>query len=471
MRQINRFSFILAIMFTLVGAFQSTAQAFLSRSYHFDFETKEIIVNLDLATPLRFPLTIPADVFTGSVAVSPDGTLAAYCYTQYFDDGTFRTTIQLEQFDSRIILSTLTFDTARFCSLTRDAFSTDSTEFAFGLVSYGPFDTPIAGVLPWDYMVYNWTSNTFRYLDITQVPADPDGFSYAIQTRILTSAGVIFAASPLYLEGGFQDSNAYYWDFATDTVSATAPIYGRSGLLIMPSGENLYADYDSSLPSTDPMLPYLEPNNIIRQNVGGAVDDVIYFDSTKIVFEIQPGDSLSNLKIVYMTPTLNPDGSVNLNLAIQYLFRDGTVSSSIPVGSDNYPTFLRLIPEENSEIQSPFTPIIPVFTAFSAPTETVIEAIPLGEGGGTMSVVCDGLMNRIPNGGAGQVTPGASNNVRDVPSLRGRDIGDIPAGGIFNVIGEPICSDGYLWLYVDYNGLVGWTPEGQGRTYFTEPSR
>jgi uncharacterized protein YraI len=69
----------------------------------------------------------------------------------------------------------------------------------------------------------------------------------------------------------------------------------------------------------------------------------------------------------------------------------------------------------------------------------------------------------------GRVTPGLPNNLRTQPSLSAAPIGQIPAGGLFRVLGGPVCADNSAWFQVNYNGVVGWTMEGQGFTYWLEP--
>ena len=81
------------------------------------------------------------------------------------------------------------------------------------------------------------------------------------------------------------------------------------------------------------------------------------------------------------------------------------------------------------------------------------------------------LPTRLLDGGQGQVTPGLPNALRSQP-YRGYDsivLGEIPAGGIFTVIGGPSCFDSMNWWQVNYNGLMGWTPEGSGGVYWTQP--
>lgn len=89
-------------------------------------------------------------------------------------------------------------------------------------------------------------------------------------------------------------------------------------------------------------------------------------------------------------------------------------------------------------------------------------------------VYCD-LTPRLTIGQQARVTPGLPNVVRTAPGTQatGADsvvIGEIPGDGVFSVMNGPQCgSDGRFWWLVDYNGLVGWTAEGEGNTYWLEP--
>lgn len=82
------------------------------------------------------------------------------------------------------------------------------------------------------------------------------------------------------------------------------------------------------------------------------------------------------------------------------------------------------------------------------------------------------LPPRLRIGGTARVTPGLPNALRTQPTVNNqvsRVIGSIPGGQIFTVLNGPICADGYTWWQVNYQGMVGWTPEGEGATYWLEP--
>ncbi len=80
-------------------------------------------------------------------------------------------------------------------------------------------------------------------------------------------------------------------------------------------------------------------------------------------------------------------------------------------------------------------------------------------------------VSRLSAGRYGRVTPGLPNTLRSGAGVAGTTrIGQIPAGGLFIAISGPNCgSDGRWWWYVNYNGQLGWTAEGQGTEYWLEP--
>jgi WD40 repeat protein len=66
---------------------------------------------------------------------------------------------------------------------------------------------------------------------------------------------------------------------------------------------------------------------------------------------------------------------------------------------------------------------------------------------------------------------GIPNNIRQQPGSSSQLLGEIPPGATFNIVGGPSCStlDKIVWWRVDYNGINGWTAEGQDQEYWLEP--
>jgi len=75
---------------------------------------------------------------------------------------------------------------------------------------------------------------------------------------------------------------------------------------------------------------------------------------------------------------------------------------------------------------------------------------------------CQGNPISLSSGDTAQVTPGPPNNLRRNSSTSSSIIGSIPGGGRFSVVGGPKCQDGYWWWQITYNGVTGWTAQGNG---------
>jgi Tol biopolymer transport system component len=111
----------------------------------------------------------------------------------------------------------------------------------------------------------------------------------------------------------------------------------------------------------------------------------------------------------------------------------------------------------------------PTMVIVQQPTPTFIPtatpAIVLPNGG-----TCPGFLpSRLVIGQKGQVLPGQSNRVRAAPPS-GAILTVMPAGSVFDVLGGPTCtSNGIAWWQIKFNGIVGWTAEGQGNSYWLQP--
>ncbi len=86
-------------------------------------------------------------------------------------------------------------------------------------------------------------------------------------------------------------------------------------------------------------------------------------------------------------------------------------------------------------------------------------------------VTCAGALSSrlIVGEQAGVVETTVPNNVRNSPNLGGGVVGQIPGGSTFTVLSGPVCADGYAWWEVNFNGIIGWTVEGDADSYWLEP--
>lgn len=97
----------------------------------------------------------------------------------------------------------------------------------------------------------------------------------------------------------------------------------------------------------------------------------------------------------------------------------------------------------------------------------VVKAVPVlpqsNEG------ACQGFEPRLEVGGRGQVTEGSANNIRSEPTSSAERLGQIPGSESFVVLDGPRCADGITWWQVEYEGIIGWTGEGNSSSYWTMP--
>jgi hypothetical protein len=117
------------------------------------------------------------------------------------------------------------------------------------------------------------------------------------------------------------------------------------------------------------------------------------------------------------------------------------------------------------------TPIAPpeVAPSLTAATPAIAPLVITGEAPG--QVQCAGFLpSRLMINQPARVTPGAPNNLRALPNVTAELVGRMPGGSEFMVLQGPVCdAAGLAWWQVSYEGLIGWTVEGQGSEYYTEP--
>lgn len=100
---------------------------------------------------------------------------------------------------------------------------------------------------------------------------------------------------------------------------------------------------------------------------------------------------------------------------------------------------------------------------------TVIEVTPT-EVVDDDNLCTNALMPRLALGETARTTPELGSNLRSLPDLNAEDIGTIPPSTEFIVVGGPECgAQGNYWWQVEYDGLQGWTVQGQDGLYFVEP--
>ncbi|MCK6580332.1 MAG: hypothetical protein L6Q98_19740 [Anaerolineae bacterium] len=113
--------------------------------------------------------------------------------------------------------------------------------------------------------------------------------------------------------------------------------------------------------------------------------------------------------------------------------------------------------------------ILPTMTPTSTNTSLPTQTPPPS----ATPVSCPGTQpTRLAVGQTGRVIVeggNTANRIRSQATASAGQVGSIPPGDEFAVIDGPICADGYAWWMVDYDGLIGWTAEGDAVRYWLEP--
>jgi hypothetical protein len=114
---------------------------------------------------------------------------------------------------------------------------------------------------------------------------------------------------------------------------------------------------------------------------------------------------------------------------------------------------------------------IPTFTPLPSPTATATfnpYAVPI------YYPLKDCVASRLHVGDVAMVSPGGTaNGIRFGLDLSEENIVDYAQPGtLFVIIGGPYCSRGWIvWEIQMKNGLIGYTPEGNGSEYWLLPTR
>jgi hypothetical protein len=109
---------------------------------------------------------------------------------------------------------------------------------------------------------------------------------------------------------------------------------------------------------------------------------------------------------------------------------------------------------------------MPTNTERPAPTQR-----PSATSAPVQSANCPGIDTRLVAGERARVLPGGlgGNRIRQNASTNSDQLGRIPENGIFDVLEGPDCNQGYAWWRVRYDGITGWTAEGDSSEYYVEP--
>ncbi|MBN2304284.1 MAG: SH3 domain-containing protein, partial [Anaerolineae bacterium] len=231
--------------------------------------------------------------------------------------------------------------------------------------------------------------------------------------------------------------------------------------VLYPSGKRFLIEPASLQQQDMPALPELisrfVPDNSATAFVGASIDANSNLTKTwTVVYPNRTQDDLLNFTGEDWNIGVAPDGrAVAYFSDALHIWRDGQIST-VP-GTEG--------------VASPWD----VGLAWSPTGWRVRTDWPgtgSGSGGSGGGAVACTLAPRLSIGASGQVLPGLPNVIRSQPR-RGTDspiIGEIPGGGVFTVLNGPQCGpEGRYWWQVTYQGITGWTAEGQSGIYWLQP--
>ncbi|MEQ8672406.1 MAG: SH3 domain-containing protein [Aggregatilineales bacterium] len=324
--------------------------------------------------------------------------------------------------------------------------------------------------------------------------------------------GIRFTSNCYGCEGVFEAEYAL-WDPFTDTFSANSgDSFSIFGEQFDPTGEMIWIAQDASYPySTEGA--YFPIPNVVEYSPSGTLygaDTLTIFNDPALV-DVGRANWGMGGQVVVIRPgsggywlVHERDGTVSPIMGVSESFVIGTPTGWLMVNDGATEKILYSVEGETREITqvSTFPPDryvevlwvsqiseaeafdLPPFSGIGTPSsldsflaEPTRAAVTPVVGdltiGGSGTQCPEFLESRLVVGQRGRVTPGAPNRVRSAPSLDdSRVIGEIPGEGVFAVLEGPICDPGGIaWWRVRYNDIEGWTAEGQGDTYFTEPIR
>lgn len=452
-----------------------------------------------------YPPGYPFTIGLSDIALSKDGTkLAAVFYEQSTGNALQAVVADLALGSCCI---TLAPPLAQVYAYDLAGFSPDHTQIALSFAGAAPGDdfAYVGGMAAYDV-----TSGALMQVTNMEAPMDAlDGGGSAIWALMgdWTESGVQWAPNCYACEGVFQGEYSLWLPQMNNFIAHSGTFFSWFGDFLAATGELLYARQIESFPIS-PEISMLTIPNVIQYVPGGrfapfetlAGAPVVFFDAATL--DLSGGAHwVANGSAFLVTPTdwpqwtlRNRDGATqSISVAPGARFVAGTADgwlAAVPGGStidlvnyvvlagafgavidrtqprdDHFPAYRALYAPP---LGAGITPIAP--PAIAPPAGGAILAPPVIDPG-SAPVQCAGFLpSRLAPGQLARVTPGTPNNLRTLPNVSADIIGRIPGGAEFTVIEGPVCDPaGLAWWQVSYSGLIGWTVEGQGGEYYTEP--
>ncbi len=305
--------------------------------------------------------------------------------------------------------------------------------------------------------------------------------------------GIEFFPNCYACEGVFQGEYALWNPLANTTQEYSGKFFNGFGDTLAATGEMVWVERNDNYPGepTDGPFP---PPNVVRYSPSGSPNDptagIIFSDSNILnvgkAYWVQGGQA-----VLVVAPSdqhwvlVSRDGSRRemphqlgtyfiAGTPTGWLFEAGNEEGSYEFYSYNADTDTTTLVGGYGGQDRPIVVSNPQMGTNPARVTGLFGLLPPGIGPGsaaTPAPQCTGFMpSRLVVGQQGRVTPGISNRIRNQPGLSSTILGQMPAGAVFDVLEGPVCdAAGIAWWRVRFGAVEGWTAEGQGSDYFTEP--
>ncbi len=433
-------------------------------TFHYDYNAQALVLNYLMDSEVYFPLGLAPDVYVNDFAIDPNGNTVIMCFPEW-RAGRDRPVIRVvaQDISSGMPYWSETYDGIA-CSLGLGAYANDGSTFAMGLILGYPWDPApgFAGPFPFTYGLYSTANGALvRQLDLSYVPFYDSTQSYAFDTLRNSGTQTRFGLRAVNIEGPGTPMGTYDWDgmFGITFAGTESSLFGA---LPLPNGEVFWPDFDAARPSVPEFgAGYIPPHNVVRYLRDG-VTRTLYTNGTQVISSVDPWVN-GGVRVTLLTNPLIDFGEYIYSSLI--LQRDGVAIG--PFGSTNkVPSLVWMNPNTAMSAAAMPSFVVEALSAPPAPSMPTAAPVPAPS-----SVTCPGFMpSRLRPGGRGRVTPGVGNRLRSDPSTTAAQIGLIPGSATFDVLAGPVCDPGgRAWFQVAYSGLIGWTAEGQGSEYWTEP--
>lgn len=279
-----------------------------------------------------FSLGLAENEFRGfnNLAISHDGTLAAYCKTVSVSDADPANDLQIliiREIETETNLQEIPLGALPTCSVT--AFSEDDSQIALSLVSRAFSDEP-SDESAWSLSLINVVSGEAETMlnDGDDIMPAFDMFGENIpllaDVRQFDDTSITFAGIPFIGMGGPPFLPVYQWDFASNMITQLPLVFGRvNNDMLMDTGELVYPALDDSLMAVEPEGPSPQAN-IVNVLFSDATATTIYQNETRVIYStrfINDGQAVAIISLSGFLP--NQDMATANMLQMDIVNRNG----------------------------------------------------------------------------------------------------------------------------------------------------